>query len=506
MAIDLYNNQYAPLPTKRLLRWFIAACLAIIVLVSFLWIRGHAYLEVSVQNSIAGNITYELLNQNTHKITSLTTSSNHIKQLVGSGNYEVSVNQNSSSSFSINKSGHFLASTAATVHLSAEEGRHFVGDNPGACMFYEGGLLLSGNCAGPLSGLRVHRPASATQPTITDSLKPTVNGSFEGIAKTGQGQVVLLQTSTGKHALYLMQADMSLSGGRTLDSLDTHKVYSIKPYDRGFLIYDSTFSQLLYFDSVTAQPQSINLPSLGKDYDVYASGFSGNALALAYTNAEDTDSTTKANTDKAETKVVLLQGLRDTKQFSFKTLLGSVAPCSDKLCVLTNKQMLVYSSVSGSPDLLYKVENILSLQNSANGLLLARDKQLLLFNVNDKTGYASYSYGNYSYCGLQPDDNGYSLCLQNKKAKKVALHIDAKTISDDIDKKVSRLLDSGDISNVSAYGSYIYISLVRGSLVYVPAQGYVPDPEALQTKRVNVNQLVAQLGINQKQYHIIITN
>jgi len=138
--------------------------------------------------------------------------------------------------------------------------------------------------------------------------------------------------------------------------------------------------------------------------------------------------------------------------------------------------------------------------------LVVRDKDILSFDVDKQQGFASYSFGDYTYCGgVRADETHYTICATNNKQEKVALQFDLNTPNTgSIDKRVARLLKFYEVDDISAYGSYIYIIPNYGPPVYDSSiPGYGPDPAEVTRVDGILNQEIDRVGLDRNIYHII---
>lgn len=509
MLGELYQKFLASPTIKRRL---LIAVLLIVFLGVLSWVSSHAFITITVENAKSGDLTYALANQGSHKSDKASSPSHTIKRLVHKGSYEILIEQGDANYFSVSRAGGFLTTSKLSVKLTNERARKFVGNNPLPCMYYSGLVLYSYNCNGSFNEARIHVPATLSTPTYIQKNPISTDGTIEGIAQTGEGTLILQQPtrksdgSTASHHIFLLQEGLKLSPGRDLADLNPSKAYSVEPYIKGFIVYDAEFSHILYYSNLAATPSPITLDKItGEGYGPYAHSIQGDSVIVAYTNLEYEPRDGKTRKDKPQTKLALNQK-GNLRQFTFAKTYGSFSLCgTSKLCLLRDKKLEVYDISGQKQKLLYAIDNILSIQNFGQRLLVARDNQLLDLDIDKRSGYSSYNFGDYTYCGLQTDTSGYTLCLVNNKKKRVALHLDQQTIDkDSIDKKIANLLKYNEVEDISVYDKFIYISPNVGTPIYnLATNGYGPDVVTLRKVNTILEQAITTVGINRSAYSII---
>lgn len=505
MNPDSYNQ---PQDNTRLMIRIALIVVGLSIMVLVLnWLYGHAYIAVSATNASSSNVTFSLTNQKSKKTITVTGAGTTTKKLVPRGDYEVVVQQDSTSYLTVIHSGSFLTTTSIQAQLSPEHARKFIGDNPGNCMFYSGQILLSSNCGNSFSDVDVHTPATSDQPTFIQKTDSNIDGTVEGFITLNGAAFVLIQSNdSGAHTLYKLQNDLTLTEPHLLSNLDNNTSYSIQAYKDGFVVYTATSEDFLYYTSVTATPSTISMDkSVAKDFEPYAQKIENNSLLVAYTNVPDSPDASKVTHPKT-TVVVATNGNLST--YVFNKQYGDMSLCAQtSLCLLANGQLDVYDISNAQSVFQYSLSNVQSMAVTTHGFVVVKDQGVFEFNPTNRSGFLSYSFGDYSYCGLQLDGdaNGYSLCLTNNKGKKVALHIDPNsTANDTIDKQIAALLKLPSINNVSIYDKYIFISPNVGDPVYVDSlQGFDYDPVVKKQAYDAIDQYIQVLGIDTSTYHII---
>ncbi len=487
----------------------------IILIIAGYWIYNHSFIEVTIANPGKDKVTYKITDQKSKKIVELNDAPIKVKRLVSRGTSEVFVDQNGLSFFAVAKSSGFLRTKKIEATVLSEKQRTFTGNNPASCMHLAAKTFISYNCGGFYSELQIHKPATADTPTYVEKNPFPLNRLIEGVIKKPEGSLILLQPVQAEdtlHTLYTLNEDLSLGGEIGLADLGLEKTYSMLPYREGFLVYEnyynSSLEKLLYYPSASARPLSITLER-PKDSEFVPNSLNinGEVIAAVYTKGlkEDTEIENPKTFKGAQTEVIVSNN-GVLNHFTFKTLFSFVTPCgSNKLCTLAGKQLDVYDISGKKQKLLYSVSNVESIQNYNKTALVSRENEILELDIDKGEGFASYTLGDYSYCGIQTNNSeGYTLCLTNGRDKKVALYIDQKTnLSDPVDKRISNLLKYPEIDEVSIYGEYIFILPVVGAPVHnIATDLSSPDITILKKNSTKVREAILEQGIDQSRFKI----
>lgn len=501
-----------------------------ILLPVLLWLATHSLMEIEVQNP-SGNqeIGYTLLEQRSRKTTFIKTTSPKIKKLVRRGSYEISIQQGEQTYISIAKASGFLTKKTVKGKVSPERSRKFIGNNPLPCMHLVSNTLLSMACGDMFGNLKVHVPATGAQPTHTGAPSSNMSGFVEGIVATNEGSVVVIRSAEATpghtpHAAYLVNGAGQLSPGANLTDLKEDEFYSLARYKEGFLAYDYSGGQIFHYATRQAGPSRLNVakPS-NKGLELYALNVHGDSIILTYSSSKAIESEAlnfddpeglRAHSESFEEEhhegpekseiVVYKNG--HSKHFSFNTVPTMARLCgTDKLCYLHEGRLDIYDISGSKQKHLFMVEQVSAIENFTAGLLVVKEDGLLNLSVDKQEGFLAYSFGDYSYCGIQAHTNDYVLCLNNSKNERIALYINhIEPNKGSIDKKVAELLKMPQVKDLSVYDTFIYISPEIGELAYNEAEGgYVPDAESLAATNQAINQTIDRLGINRSAYTII---
>lgn len=494
------------------------AIIGTVLLAILYWLSTHAFIEVLVENPAVNNeISYSFRGNSAEKPTIKTTKSTKVRKLVSRGTHEVLIKQNESSYFTVVKTSGFLSKTAIGAVLSPERKRSFAGDNPGPCVYFIGGVLASAGCNDSYSNLRLHAPASSSQPTYLQSGSSPITGTIEGLIKLGGTSYILVKAPDADedqgapHTLYQVTDNLDLSQGIPLSGLNENTYYSMLAYKDGFIVLSDTFDQVLYYASPTSQASTItvNRPA-NLELKPYALSVQDQSIVVAYSNntEEEVADVHDVGTKRVNTVVVVHDGQNNSKQFDFKGSFSSVKSCgSGKLCMLRADKLEVYDLSKKKPRLLFSVSDVAAIENLSGGLVIARKNEVLNLDIESQKGAIDYSLGDYRFCGVKTDDKNYALCLISSRSQKTALLINREAENtDSIDKKIAGLLPMSEISNVSVYGNYIFISPALGELIFSEATGGYGYDETLKREvNAKIDRKIDALGIDRKSYTVINT-
>jgi hypothetical protein len=488
-------------------RWIISLSLLAVFLIALWWAYTHAIIQITTTGAAAGNIDYRLSTLGkTPKDSSFASEGSKTSRIIGSGEYSLTLSQDNKNYFSVIKAGHWLSHTKVAASLKPEKQRVYVGDKPLNCMFFTN-VLYSLDCGNPFSSIVRHVPADSTLPTYIETPKVQgIEGVVEGMTKTNEGNLILVHPGDvegpGGHIIYQVDASLNPTKKVNLKGLDSNIDYSIANFRQGFLIYSTDLSQVFYYGTVSSTPQKmpVTRPS-DKSLKPISLMVNQEHISTAYSQ---TPSDLSGNQSVKNEVIDFNSGVSKKLDFRGPPLTKAVWCAADRVCVLSGKLMLIYSMASGQ-----QVFSLGSMQDIAmigDKLLLADDKKILQLDAHNLSGVVDYSYGGYSFCGLQGvDTSRYMLCLQSDN-KKVAIMINRDADDkDSLDKKIQQLSKLQEVSTVSVYGHFIHISPDLGALVYNPAQsGYTPDPAKQKMSQAKINAEIDKLGIDKSVYIINI--
>lgn len=508
---DVMNNE----DSKPKIKLYVVLAIVATLFIGVFWfVWNYSFIEVSVEGASNGT-NLKITNQSNNQSSSLELKTKTTKKMLRKGDYQISASQTSKSGMSIANSTGFLRTTKTTVTLEGENARQFVGNNPSPCMYFTGVVLASYECS-DIAGLTLHQPATAQTPTVNLSVEDFSYQYPQGMVRTKEGTVILTRLEAGEAnpeksiAVFLLDDNLQISKEALILDFDPDKTYSIKTYKDGFIVHSTTSNDGQYFASIDAKPQSV---TLGKPKDSTlkpgAWSASGSQTAIAFSNNTEGEKADLDNDNpgKVKTEVVVNKDGKDSR-FTIEVNPTSMLFCgTDKLCLLNEKVVDVYSLATDEPSFMYRVSGIDDIFPDNKNILLAKSDGIWLFNPDSATGHMSYSFSNnYTYCGAQETTNGFSVCLINNQQKKVGLFVDTtKPDNGSIDKKIASLQSMSDVLNISAYKNFLYISPNAGTVTTQLDDGYGLDEAKLAKSKAAITKKIQELGIDPAVYTIIFT-
>ncbi len=497
----------------RVKKWIGVCGVLLLIIILFGWLYSHSTIEISVANPDLGVISYKLTNQSDGKITTITSHSAHVKKRVHRGVSEILVSQNQKNYFAIVKTGGFLATTKVNASLLAEKSRAFVGDSPAPCLFYTD-QLYSYECGATVGDINLHVSASSNQPTYTQKGLPApLEGSVEGLAKTSKGNIALLHPfdseGTGGHVAYLLDNNLKPLKTTALVDLASDVTYTVTAYKSGFLVYDTSFTKLVYYASLDAQPETIAIkkPTVS-GLQPLALSASGEAITLLYSNSSGDVGESGAAVKKIKNTVLIYnQGSSKELNFDNEPLSTAILCGTDRLCVLSGVTLSVYDTTGQKKSLLYSVSGVKDVGYVGSSLIVVRGSEILALDVGSLTASVDYSLGDYQFCGLKASDtNSYLLCVIGGSKKSALLVNRAQDNKDSIDKKVSQLRKLPKTADVSVYGQFIFVTPDLGQMIYDSAsKGYDYPQGPRDAASQNIDKAAESLGLTTAGFRVIDT-
>lgn len=470
--------------------WITGVVIIVIILLLIInWIINSAFIDISVVNGKSGGYNYSFLNQSSNQSSEVKTNESNIKQLVDSGEYEVLAKQADTSFYAIVKANKFLSSTYLDANLKPENFRSFIGNNPGECMSYVNNVLVSFGCNELLANARVHIPATPSLPTYTITTRGQGPAGYnEGIFETKEGSFALSQIPQSSEfgqtqILYQLGNNFNNINGFRLTSLNPSTRYNSIPYKNGFIAYNQTFSELQYFP--TSKDQSTNIAGVVPDSSNTPISLDVRDNTILTSYSKDNKTTLYLNTDN------------QVKTIGVDKHYSNINFCEKKyICMLNDKTLDIYLLDNNQVQYQYSVNNVESFVNLISGLYIANNYGVLKLDIQPRTGYLSYSYGEYKFNGIVPStsNTSYVLNLTNQNNNKVALLINPnKENTNNIDKKILVLQKDPNIRSLSIYGNFITVvpNIPRSN----QANGQF-DPIKVKEINQKIQKLINESGIN----------
>ncbi len=487
----------------------------IVGLFVFIWVYGHSYLEVT-SNTQGAKYKLVMTDQKTGNKTEVETSEKTIKRFVTRGKYQILIRQGEKSYVASVDTGGFLGTKTVDTKLVAENARKFVGDNPGPCLHYTGLLLYSFGCGDTFDQAVMHAPATINQPTITQKNSGGTDGYIEGFIQI-KGDILALVRSPdadeeegGPQNIYTINnGSWTIKSGYILNKLSGDTTYGISAFNEGFLVYSQDGSKAYYYSNAQDEGKVIALTKPSTTGAVFSSLSTdrNKIVALYVTNTEEYDGTNRP-TVKGKTEIIIEQGNQEGVHYTFNRDFSSASLCGENLlCLLNNEGLFIYRLNGSKSQLVNQFQSGKWVKEIGKRLYILTDEGVVSFDSATQTGYLSYSFASYQYCGVREYSSGYVLCLINKKSEKVALAIDVnQSNTSSIDKKIATLMDMKDVNKLSIYDTYIFISPNLGDLVFDEgSHEFTYDKNRRVVTNAAIQKEIDTQKINRSIYHIINT-
>jgi hypothetical protein len=309
----------------------------------------------------------------------------------------------------------------------------------------------------------------------------------------------------------------------SLSKLDIEKAYFIAPYQDGFLAWTGSKNQAILYDSFGASGTVVNTPEQPKKDSFSLGGVVayGTDVAFVYTDnpdairpsldtaagedahSEEFQEATSAN--KTLVSEVIMSKSGQATHNSFRAPASGISLCAkNRLCALNNGTLKVFDVSSNKARLAYQLRGIDAVDSNNHRTLLMRGEDVLIFDATTLSGYVSYRFGDYSFCGVQNNISSYTLCIVTSDNRRSAILIDpTQPNTDSIDQKLLELAKEPYVSSVSAYQNRINILPYVGEPVLNETTGhYEYSPDTIKTATDRINALIDKLGINRSAYSI----
>lgn len=507
-------------PLAKLLRhWRLLLSLLLLVL-AITYISGHGFLSIDVAGSGGKTLTISILNEKTKKTMVLKNTSGKILKFTTSGPYQIVVEDDKGTFFSTTETAGFLRTTRVSGTITAEKSREYIGNSPRTCTYYTGNILYSYYCNDSYANTIEHVPASPPLATYVKKVNSSnISGTIEGTANAGNVAYLLVKALASEgatqpvHTVYTVSGDTVPVNTKSLADLDGAKTYNLVSFAQGFLVSSQSSDDFWYYDSGFTNPTHLTPPKLSDDsMKRVISGASQDTFVLARSNKADFQ-----NHDNNTIKIGNVKTQVDIyKNGSFKSLVfnqeldnffTNVQPCGDNLvCFVSNQSLYVYDVGGKSAKLRSVVSGVNTIFSGAGQTLLVQDKGILDFDAGQGTGYYSYIFGPYHFCGLTPNTaSSYTICVADSGDSSSSLLINQFVDNkDSIDKKISDLRKVPEIKSISPYANYIFIAPNLGQPVYDKAiAGFDYSADAKAAANAKINAAIKQANIDQSVYTVV---
>src|SRR3990167_1863420 len=504
---------------RRIIGLLVIVGVLIGIIVSLVWLANTGFMAVSVSNSSdSGSGLYYYSFSGNSTSAKVESESPTVKKRLKKGTYLTLVESGDKSYVKTVHVGGWLKTSSVDMQLVAEKARAFVGDEPGFCMNYSQSLLYSFDCNEP-GGLKAHQPATADTPTIVVSeLEPPYINLKDIITLGGQPKAFVVDPDghSGNSGVEVYSIDQSLSFDNkvNLQGIDSKTAPRTVAYKNGFVVYSQDFSNIKLFENMSENGSDLGKiePSLKGAKPIELSIYGDEFGALFNNSPEGSDKglsddnnnpAQKAGSGKSE--FVLM---KKNQRFKFNKLYTSGVICGvDRLCLVGNSILDIYEIKGKKAKLILSSPGVEKV-SAHNGVIdLLSNKGLVVIDQKTLEGSLYYSFGSGGFCGYTISENNYIICATNEKSGTSALLIDSsKNNTDNIDKKIIKILEDDSVKDISIYKNFVFISpyLNENDYVYDPSlniQRY--DPVKLKQSTDKISSLINSSGISREQYTII---
>ncbi|MDB6151534.1 MAG: hypothetical protein JWQ44_2982, partial [Chthoniobacter sp.] len=491
--------------------------LLVVLLSIVIWASNHAYLSITATGT-SGDTNYKLVNSGDGTITEFKSKEKSIKRLVAKGSYEIYVQKDTASFITTAKAGSFLETTSVTGTLVSEQDREFVGYNPSPCSYYNSETLYSFECDGALESVSTHTPATNILPTLVEKSGLKSTSAINGVAYTAFGPVIFTdpvyvteEIVSADYTVGLLSPDMRTLSPRSLNFLAFGEDYEIKAYLNGFIIYSSDLDEIYYFSSLEAYPKKLEV-TVPKDSSQQAIGLNvnGSTIIRYYSNnpGGEIEAETEGDAEPAASEIYLMSESSNVRFTTSDLILGASGCFEKKLCALTSEGFLkVYTIGAKSLDFEFQYREVKQLHQINNVPLAVTTQGILSLAGESGKSFYVYTFGGYTYCGLEPAADGTIVCLIDSEQRKTALHlISTRTVSVAYDKQISKLIKSDLINDLSAYKNILFVTprLNKPGSLESQVEGLY-SAQQIQASNDNLSEALRASGISSQDYKVINT-
>lgn len=493
----------------------------------------YSYSFISIILPISNSDSELTISKNSKAVSVINAKPGLNRQLVKRGTYEVVVKSSQGSYFEITNAPGFLRTTNVKASLTKERQRIFIGNNPAPCVYKFKDVFISSVCGGLLDEANIHQAATSTTPTFTKALTGP-SGILEDVFTVdGQTYALLLIESEideegSYHAMYPLDNSGNIDGAKEkrLRELSGSSEYKFIRYNNGYLAYSLSPLDMHFYSDMNSPPSKINTPKPSKDLQAISVDVSNDRVAVLFSNyffrnvnrperiAGNAHSLIVENKrptagSSIHSEIVVTDLMKEVARKELSGEIGGMSFCgNNKLCTITNENAeLISMNIADNLDEDKKISNTSGLGTLGGRTIVVRNDGVYEIDIETGTGYLHYSFGNYSYCGLEVFDDIYTLCIANNESKSNLLKFNLEQPEKEfIDQKLADLEANTAVKNLSIYGNYIYISPITGEPQYnEQLGGFEYDPILVQDSKNKINEVLDRLRINRSIFDIKFT-
>lgn len=376
-----------------------------------LW--NYSRIQITIPD-ISGEYTVTLENQTGGKAAIAKTSARTYSKIVAKGSYRVVVTQGMKSRFFLVDTAPFLATTAVTAGLQAQIARTVIADNPGNCAYLIANVALSSTCTGNQSYMKLHIPATTSTANYSQDYT-AIRGRFMDSLNINTGTVVLSQAfGDSGPLLHLFSSKLEPTKTISIDGIQAGSELRLSAYHSGFLIHNYDFSQVQYYTSFGAKPQTVTLEAAQtKSAKPTAITTFDQMVATAYYAEKDEE-----DHSKNISEIVLANPGKTTRHFTTNGHITKIVFCGNQmLCAFNafNNSLQTFKIQDEGLDSGFSIKSVSDFLVYQGQIIVVQGKNIYRINPHDQSGFQEYDFGPYNFCGQYQTPDGYLLCISDTK-------------------------------------------------------------------------------------------
>ena len=494
-----------------------------VLVVALYWIGTHSFVTIQVEQGTEATYSLSKQPELSRKTQGTIASKRTVRKLVRRGDYQVLVQKNELSYFTVVYAKGFLGSAHVNAKLASGAGVTTVGDNALDCMNMSEGVLFSNGCTSRKT-IAVHVPAGKSTPTyvLTKHTTDTTESIDEGVEDVIgiDDKVVALGTMQASddepayHRIYLLRG--STPGAATiaktlledgtpaihgnLPKLDAATTYKMLALGNGFIVYGSSLESYFYYSSLGALQNPVQKSLKSIDSTLVFSRVEANDSKLVATYiARDT----KLN----KTELVVDDG-KSAAHYSFtQSYVRGMVCGSSRLCLLNAAGTVdIYDTASQRPDKKGSISGVKDMLFADGKTYLVLDAGLLDISTTSGEGHLAVSFDGYRYKSIARTQQGVVLNAYYGSTG----YTFAFLLSDSGDKtlasKLAALSSTAYVKSLSVYKNSIFVIPALGELKYNTAtELYEYDKNVRAAAREAITAAIAKIGFDTTAYQITVS-
>lgn len=412
--------------------------LVIVATAAFAWlsVRGQIRI-VSGEADSATSSQVSLLSEKSHdKPYEFSFSGKTATKRVEPGRYLASVYSDDGSYLQAVNVHRFSRTTTVRADLRPQAHASEAGKNPGPCMMYFGERFYSGECqadASYFSRNYYENPFGVGSNTQTGN---KLSGGLLSTVAVGNSQFIVLTRNTDQDKIYQLSSvtsNLSVKDVRHIGIQKPNTSYALHPYGSGFIVANTTGTDIQYLQDFRAVPVTITIPEAeNKDLSVRRLSVARDSVTLVYTRLQgdegpiDPKARKQSDADAPDKTEVIVEKSGRQNHYFFDKAYAHGTQCGSRLCMLLPEGIVdVYdvSSVS-KPLIIYKMFGVKELVNILGGLRTVHETGVLNFDYDKGEGYMEYVFPpKQEYSTMQQTAQGYLVVTATETGEATVMHI-----------------------------------------------------------------------------------